>query len=314
MGRDLHELENSRRLIARTLFWGLVITLALGLVGGAMMTRSLVRRIESINQTGREIMSGDLSRRIPTDSSGDDFDELAANLNAMLDRIQSLMEEVRRITDNIAHDLKTPLSRLKNSLERLNLAGLEDPEDRQVLIEQSISEADGLLSTFNALLRIANIESGERRSAFKELELQPLLRDLVEYYQPLAEERQQDLRLKVSAPQSVVGDRDLLFQAFANLLDNAVKYIPARGRIEVRLERQHDCPRVLIVDSGPGIPTQERGKVFRRFYRSEQSRGLPGNGLGLSLVAAVARLHQIDLVLEDNAPGLRVVLSFPGSD
>ena len=314
VGRDLHELENSRRLIARTLFWGLVITLALGLVGGAMMTRSLMRRIESINQTGREIMSGDLSRRIPTDSSGDDFDELAAHLNAMLDRIQSLMEEVRRISDNIAHDLKTPLSRLKNSLERLNLVALEDPEDRQVLIEQSISEADGLLSTFNALLRIANIESGERRSAFKELELPPLLRDLVEYYQPLAEERQQDLRLEVSAPQSVVGDRDLLFQAFANLLDNAVKYTPARGRIEVRLERQHDCPRVLIVDSGPGIPIQQRGKVFRRFYRLEQSRGLPGNGLGLSLVAAVARLHEIDLVLEDNAPGLRVVLSFPGSD
>jgi len=312
VGRDLHELEKTRQLIAETLFWGLAITLVLGLIGGLMMTRTLIRRIETINQTSREIMSGDLSRRIPTNRSGDDFDELAGNLNAMLDRIESLMEEVRRISDNIAHDLKTPLSRLKNSLELLNTENPEDPEHRRTLIEQSVAEADGLLATFNALLRIARIESGERRAAFAEVPLERLLRDLVEFYQPLAEERQQNLKLRINPPASVSGDRDLLFQAFANLLDNAIKYTPVQGRIEVDLEQRHGRPCVTITDSGPGIPANERGNVFRRFYRLEQSRGLPGNGLGLSLVAAVAKLHDIELGLDDNAVGLRVVMAFPG--
>ena len=221
-GLDIHELERTRRLIVRTLVWGLAITLILGLIGantsgrGATMTRTLVRRIGAINQTSREIMSGDLSRRIPVDRSGDDFDELAGNLNAMLDRIQSLMEEVRRISDNIAHDLKTPLSRLKNSLELLASGDADSPDSRHGLIEQSIAEADGLLSTFTALLRIARVESGERRAAFRMLALEDLLKDVVEFYEPLAEERGQDLVLRLDAMASVSGDRDLLFQAFAN--------------------------------------------------------------------------------------------------
>lgn len=310
VGRDLHELQKTQQLIARTLFWGLVITLVLGLVGGVMMTRTLVRRIESVNQASREIMSGDLSRRIPTNRSGDDFDELADNLNAMLDRIEFLMEEVRRISDNIAHDLKTPLSRLKNSLERLYTAELDDADDRSSLIERSINDADGLLSTFNALLRIARIESGERRAGFVETPLAPLLQDLVEFYQPLADERQQHLVLALNTPVSVKADRDLLFQALANLLDNAVKYTPAQGRIQVSLELCNGRPRVTIGDSGVGIPAHEREKVFRRFYRLEQSRGMPGNGLGLSLVAAVAKLHDIALSLHDNSPGLRVEMEF----
>ena len=309
-GRDLHELETTQQLIVRTLVWGLAITLILGLIGGSLMTRSMVRRIEAINQTSREIMSGDLSRRIPMDRSGDDFDELAGNLNAMLDRIGSLMEEVRRISDNIAHDLKTPLSRLRNSLELLNTRGAEHPEGRRALIEQSIAEADGLLSTFNALLRIARIESGERRAAFATVDLQQLLHDVVEFYAPLAEERQQTLELSISSVARVPGDRDLLFQAFANLLDNAIKYTPPQGRIRADLGERQGFPRVSVADSGPGIPAQERDKVFRRFYRLEASRGLPGNGLGLSLVAAVAKLHDAKLALEDNAPGLKVTMEF----
>ncbi len=312
-GRDLHELERTQQLIVRTLVWGLAITLILGLIGGSLMTRSMVRRIEAINQTSREIMSGDLSRRIPTDRSGDDFDELTGNLNAMLDRIGSLMEEVRRISDNIAHDLKTPLSRLKNSLELLNTHSAEDPEGRRALIEQSIAEADGLLATFNALLRIARIESGERRAAFAAVDLQQLLHDVVEFYAPLAEERQQTLALSVSSAARVPGDRDLLFQAFANLLDNAIKYTPPQGHIKVDLAELTGHPHVTVADSGPGIPAQERDKVFRRFYRLEASRGLPGNGLGLSLVAAVAKLHDIKLAVEDNAPGLRVAMEFTRS-
>lgn len=310
VGRDLHELETTRQLIARTLVWGLVFTLVLALIGGSMMTRSMLRRIESINQTSRDIMSGDLSRRIPTNRSGDDFDELAGNLNAMLDRIESLMEEVRRISDNIAHDLKTPLSRLKNSLELLNADHARDADNKRALVEQALAEADGLLSTFNALLRIARIESGERRAAFAGVELEPLLRDVVEFYEPLAEEKQQNLVLKPASSAIVSGDRDLLFQAFANLVDNAIKYTPQRGDIEVGIQAQQDRVRVSVADSGPGIPEQDRDKVFRRFYRLEQSRRLPGNGLGLSLVAAVARLHDSELRVEDNAPGLRVVAEF----
>lgn len=311
-GLDMHELETTRRLIVRTLVWGLAITLVLGLIGGAMMTRTLVRRLESINQTSREIMSGDLSRRIPLDHSGDDFDELAGNLNAMLDRIESLMEEVRRISDNIAHDLKTPLSRLKNSLEVLAASGdLASPDNRRALIQQAVDEADGLLSTFNALLRIARVESGERRAAFAMLPLEALLKDVVEFYEPLAEERTQELSLRVDAAASVAGDRDLLFQAFANLLDNAIKYTPEAGRILVNLGEEAGRPRVTISDSGPGVPEEDREKVLGRFFRLEASRGMPGNGLGLSLVAAVARLHDAVLRLEDNRPGLRVVLVFP---
>jgi signal transduction histidine kinase len=313
VGRDLHELQRTEQLIVRTLVWGLAITLILGLIGGSMMTRSLVRRIEAVNQTSREIMSGDLSRRIPMDHSGDDFDELAVNLNAMLDRIASLMEEVRRISDNIAHDLKTPLSRLKNSLELLGTGHAEDPQNRRVLIEQSIAEADGLLSTFNALLRIARIDSGERRAAFAVVDLQRLLHDVVEFYAPLAEDRQQNLTLSVNTAAQVPGDRDLLFQAFANLLDNAIKYTPPQGYIKVDLSLHNEQPWMTFTDSGPGIPEQERDKVLRRFYRLEQSRGTPGNGLGLSLVAAVAKLHEMKLRMENNAPGLRVVLEFTRS-
>jgi len=313
VGRDLHELQRTEQLIVRTLVWGLAITLILGLIGGSMMTRSLVRRIEAVNQTSREIMSGDLSRRIPMDHSGDDFDELAVNLNAMLDRIASLMEEVRRISDNIAHDLKTPLSRLKNSLELLGTGHAEDSQNRRVLIEQSIAEADGLLSTFNALLRIARIDSGERRAAFAVVDLQRLLHDVVEFYAPLAEDRQQNLTLSVNTAAQVPGDRDLLFQAFANLLDNAIKYTPPQGYIKVDLSLHNEQPWMTFTDSGPGIPEQERDKVLRRFYRLEHSRGTPGNGLGLSLVAAVAKLHEMKLRMEDNAPGLRVVLEFTRS-
>lgn len=313
VGRDLHELQKTEQLIVRTLIWGLAITLILGLIGGSMMTRSLVRRIEAVNQTSREIMSGDLSRRIPMDHSGDDFDELAGNLNAMLDRIASLMEEVRRISDNIAHDLKTPLSRLKNSLELLGTGHAEDSQNRRVLIEQSIAEADGLLSTFNALLRIARIDSGERRAAFAVVDLQRLLHDVVEFYAPLAEDRQQNLTLSVNTAAQVPGDRDLLFQAFANLLDNAIKYTPPQGYIKVDLSLHSEQPWVTFTDSGPGIPEQERDKVLRRFYRLERSRGTPGNGLGLSLVAAVAKLHEMKLRMENNAPGLRVVLEFTRS-
>ncbi len=311
VGRDLHELGETQRLIVRTLAWGLLITLVLALVGGTMMTRSMVRRIDAINQTSREIMSGDLSRRMPTDHSGDDFDRLTGNLNAMLDRIEALMEEVRRISDNIAHDLKTPLTRLRNSLELLNAGHSGESEQRHALVEQAIVEADGLLSTFNALLRIARVESGERRAGFVELDLTELVRDVTELYEPVAEAKQQKLTLNLCDVAPVLGDRDLLFQSLANLLDNAIKYTPPDGQISVALTTRSERAQLVIADSGQGIPPDDQDNVFRRFYRLETHRATAGNGLGLSLVAAVAKLHEISLTLEDNAPGLRVVMTFP---
>jgi signal transduction histidine kinase len=303
VGRDLYELEETQAVIARTLVWGLLVTVVLGGIGGVMMSRSMARRIEAINEASREIMSGDLSRRIPTRNSGDDFDVLVGNLNDMLDQIESLMEGVRRVSDNIAHDLRTPLARLRNHLELLRLQAGKGGRDREV-IEQAVADADGLLSTFNALLRIARVESEHRREAFTEVDLGALVGDVAELYEPLAEEKGQAIAMQRMAGVRVRGDRDLLFQAIANLLDNAIKYTPEGGRIEIRLGPD----RLEIMDTGPGIPAEAREKVFQRFFRLDESRTTPGNGLGLSLVAAVARLHGIAVCLEDNRPGLRVVL------
>ncbi|MEJ2202256.1 MAG: HAMP domain-containing sensor histidine kinase [Desulfuromonadaceae bacterium] len=304
VGRDIHELEKIQRLFVSTLAWGLAITVVLALLGGAMISRGFLRRIESINETCREIMYGDLSRRIPLRHRNDDFDQLAGNLNNMLDQIETLMNGVRQVSDNIAHDLRTPLARLRNRLELLHDQVSEDAS--RELLDQAMSEADGLLSTFKALLRIGQIESGNRRADFKEIDLADLLRDVTELYEPLADEKGQHIDLELIDNRSIRGDRDLLFQAFANLLDNAIKYTPQQGRIHIRLEQN----RIVLADNGPGIPAAARDKVFQRFYRLESCRSTPGNGLGLSLVAAVATLHNARVRLQDNHPGLKVTIDF----
>ena len=310
VGRDLFELEEVEDRIIRALVWGLLMTLILAVAGGIMMSRSSARRIEQINRTARRIMNGDLSQRIPVRHTGDEFDDLAQNLNHMLDRIQSLMENVRRVSDNIAHDLRTPLARLRNRLETLRRQSEQAGGD-PAMIQQAIAESDRLLATFNALLRIARIETRERRDDFEPVEMEPLLRDLAEFYQPLAEENHQQLQLETVAGVRVPGDRDLLFQAVANLVDNAIKYTPPGGHILLRLRRDGDHGELVVADNGPGIPEQERDRVFQRFYRLEQSRTTEGSGLGLSLVQAVAAIHDIGIELQDNHPGLRVVLQLP---
>lgn len=308
VGRDMHELDTVRALIVDTLGWGLAITLVLALGGGVAMSRSMLRRLEVINETSREIISGDLSRRIPQRGTEDEFDELVSHLNAMLDRIEALMEDVRRVSDSIAHDLKTPLTRLRNDLETLRAGAA--PKDREA-VDHALQEADGLLSTFNALLRIARIESGHRRAGFAEVDFAAVVRDVVEFYEPLSEAHGLSLHCDVDAQPRVRGDRDLLFQAAANLLDNAIKYTPAGGRVEVRVEDAGDRACLTVSDSGPGIPAAAREKVFERFYRVESSRNTPGSGLGLALVRAVARLHDAELRLDDNAPGLTVHFCLP---
>lgn len=310
VGRDLFELEEVENRIIRTLIWGLLITLVLAVAGGIMMSRSSARRIELINRTSRRIMQGDLSQRIPVKHTGDEFDDLALNLNGMLDRIQELMENVRRVSDNIAHDLRTPLARLRNRLEALR-GQTETAGGDPALIQESITEADQLLSTFNALLRIARIETRDHRESFQLLDMDTLVQDVAEFYQPLAENNDQRLHLDTLPGVRTLGDRDLLFQAIANLLDNAIKYTPPGGDISIHLQRHGDLGEVVVADTGPGIPTEERDKVFQRFYRMEQSRTTQGSGLGLSLVQAVATIHGMQIELQDNHPGLRVVLNFP---
>lgn len=309
VGRDMFELQATRSLIVRTMTWGLLLVILLALVGGVLVSRGRIRRIGVINEAIRDVVAGDLTRRIPFDPTGDDIEQLVENLNHMLGELQKLVDGVRRVSDNIAHDLRTPLARLKNRLE--SLRQLETSRDRREMVEQAVAEADGLLDTFNALLRIARIESGRRRQAFTTVDLGPLIEDVAELYAPLLEEANLEFRVEHQDGSQVIGDRDLLFQATANLVDNTLKYVPAGGRVSLIVERREAAVRIVVADNGPGIPDAERERALERFYRLDSSRSTPGAGLGLSLVAAVAELHESRLELLDNDPGLRVELIFP---
>ncbi len=307
VGRDTRALKTTQQLIVRALLWGLAITCGLALLGGIVMSRGMLKRIETINQASREIMAGDMSKRISLQGKGDEIDQLADNLNAMLNEIERLMEGIRQVSDNIAHDLRTPLTRLRNRLEQLN-SNLQDNNELLPCVTHSIADADQLLATFAALLRIARIESGQHRIGFTSLDLSRLVADAAELYEAVAEACQKTLKLKDFDSINVVGDRDLLFQAVANLLDNAVKYTPAGGCIAIELQDIGETVDIIVSDSGPGIPEEQREQVGQRFYRLEHSRSTPGNGLGLSLVKAVVQLHQGQLLLEDNGPGLRAII------
>ncbi len=314
VGRDVRDLEATRGLILDALTWGLAITAGLALIGGWLMTSRVVRRIETINQTSREIMEGDLSRRIPLSGSGDDFDQLGAGLNRMLARIETLMAGVRQVSDNIAHDLRTPLTRLRTKLELLRTeigSALGDGHPASAAAEQTIADAEEMLATFNALLRIARIEAGSRRDAFAPLDLAPLVKDVAELYEPVAAERNQTLSWDAPGSARVVGDRDLLFQALGNLVDNAVKYTPEGGQVSLSVFHRGGSVDVDVTDNGPGVPAELREEVFRRFFRADYSRSTPGSGLGLSLVQAVMQLHGGQIELADNQPGLKVLIRLP---
>ncbi|MEC7488194.1 MAG: HAMP domain-containing sensor histidine kinase [Pseudomonadota bacterium] len=304
VGREVRELERTRQMIINAMIWGTVITLALAFAGGLAMSRSTARKIETINQTSRDIMDGNLDRRIPNNGSNDEFDHLAGNLNAMLDRNQALMEGLRHVSDNIAHDLRTPLTRLRGNLEDIDGTGLSGDERKQK-IETAILEADGLLSVFNALLRISQIEAGGRQENFAPVNLAKVASDVVELYEPLAEEKEIVFTGSYGPGDDVIGDRDLLFQAIANLADNAIKFTPNRGKVVIKTLGNS----VTVTDTGIGIPEDARDDVFRRFYQLETSRNPAGSGLGLSLVEAVAILHKGNIRLEDNHPGLKAILS-----
>ncbi|MDI9243974.1 HAMP domain-containing sensor histidine kinase [Marinobacter sp. CHS3-4] len=314
VGRDVDELTNLKRLIEGAINWGMGITLALALLGGFLMSRSTTRRIEVINNTSRRIMNGHLSLRIPTRGTDDDFDQLAENLNQMLDRIVYLMEGIRHVSDSIAHDLRTPLTRLRNQLES-TLMSVDNDEARDQAAK-AVAEADQLLSTFNALLRIARLETRGNSADMKPVSLGELVADACELYEAVAEDKEQNFEHSVDSEVSIEGDRDLLFQMVSNLIDNAIKYTPEHGQIRVEVRKEGNDAVFEVGDSGIGIPDDEKDQVFQRFYRVGKSRSMPGNGLGLSLVSAVAEIHQGTIRLSDhheNAeyPGLKVTISMP---
>ena len=312
VAKEQATLAATRQLINRVYILTLVIGLLLALFGGIVMSSSVTRRVDAINRTSREIMAGRLQRRMPVRGINDEFDQLADNLNAMLDRIDSLIDSVRAVTDNIAHDLRTPLTRLRGRLE--NLALYPDiSETVRNELNATITDADHLLATFRALLRIARIESGTHDEAWTDIDLGALLHDAWELYHAVGEEKEIAVHLGPAAGH-VRGDRDLIFQAVSNLLDNAIKYSPPGSDVRLEMHDEGDVLTITVSDQGPGVPESERGKVLYRFYRTATVTGIPGSGLGLSLVNAIARHHGGQLILADNAPGLRVLLELPKTD
>jgi signal transduction histidine kinase len=323
IGRDLEERRRLFGIVAKAAQWSVLIVIVLGLGGGIFVARRVLRRIDAMTGTAQRIMAGDLSGRLPVGRSGDELDRLAENLNAMLERIEALMVGLKEVSDNIAHDLKTPLTRLRNRAEEALAKSSNEVEYRSAL-ERTIEESDGLIRTFNALLMIARAESGQARDNMTNFDAADVANGIHELYEPLAEDDDMMLHVKTS-PAPLHGNRELISQALANLVENAIKYgkpAPAAmplgadataGSREILIEARRDRDQVLlsVTDHGAGIPEADRGHAVARFVRLEASRTLPGSGLGLSLASAVATLHGGDLTLGDANPGLRATLAIP---
>jgi signal transduction histidine kinase len=312
LGRNTEDLDEREELLGQAIGWGTGVTLLTGLIGALLMTRAVGLRIESVRSTAEQVMTGDLSRRVELTGSGDDFDRLAETLNAMLARIEALMESVRRVSDSVAHELRTPLTHLRTDLEELALAERTDPES-SALAEQALAGARKLQSTFDALLRIARVDTGQLRAGFRLVDLTTLLRDVADLYQPATEGRGQRMETQIADGLSVKGDPDLLFQAVANLLDNAVKHGPHNGSILLSAGRRANYVDISTFDSGPGVPQKDRERVFDRFYRVSGSEPAPGVGLGLSLVRSVAELHGGSVRFGEPAVGSVAILSLPAA-
>jgi signal transduction histidine kinase len=309
VGADGYRLSELREAILGAFGWGLTVTILLAIIGGATLSAGFLRRIDEINRTARAIIAGRLGDRVPARGTRDELDQLAQNFNEMLDRIQALMESLRQVSNDVAHDLRSPLSRLRQRLEAAR-AGARSAEDYEAAVDQAIAEVDSILATFAALLRIAQIEAGTRQAAFAAVDLSEIFRRVADAYAAVAEDRGQTLVATIAPGLTILGDRELLVQMLANLVENAIRHTPAGTTIALDLVGGAGGVLGRIRDDGPGIPAGVRAKVFQRFYRLEASRTTPGSGLGLALVAAVAELHRIRLELADNNPGLSVSLSF----
>lgn len=318
VGRDIGEREEFRRIIGGALAWALGLMIGLALISYVFVSRRVLKRIDSLSASSRRIMEGDLTGRLEVTGSDDEFDRLADSVNAMLGRIESLLYGVKDVSDNIAHDLKTPLTRLRNRLETALAASDGDPARYRATIEATIEESDQIIRTFNALLMIARIEAGSPDGAMIEVDVNAIVRDVAELYEAVAEADGIDLAVETMAePVLIKASRELLGQALANLIDNAIKHAtPAEGeerrlRIVVSDAVEGGDLVLRVADNGPGVPEADRERALQRFVRLEKSRSQPGSGLGLSLAAAVARLHHGTITLGDNNPGLVVTLRLP---
>jgi signal transduction histidine kinase len=310
VGKDVDDLDEFAQKIKVAMALCILWIFALGGAVSVSITRRTVGRIESINATSRAIMQSSLGQRIPLRGTRDEWDELAANLNSMLDRIEALMGEVKQVTDNVAHDLRTPLARMRGRLEKAYNKQRDGDYDQSLIVD-TMADLDGVLRMFSSLTRISQIETQERTAAFQCVNLMEIASEVVELFDAAAEDKRG--HLKIVGDQSVLatGDRDLLFDAVANLVDNAIKHGRDAGQVTVEVKESDGGAVISVADDGPGIPLYEYQHVFKRFYRLERSRSTPGNGLGLSLVAAVARLHVAHIEMVDNAPGLKIQLRFP---
>lgn len=313
VGKDLSDLDVFRGNIRTAFIWGIALILILASVASVLVTRRTVGRIEAINTTSRAIMQSGLDKRIPLRGTDDEWDHVAENLNSMLDRIETLMQDVKQVTDNVAHDLRTPLARIRGRLEKAYHRAREGEADQE-LIADTIANIDGVLGIFSSLTRIAQIEAKAQQVAFRTVNIAEITREIVELYDAAAEEKGTHLNFVGDQQVFVTGDRDLIFDAVANLVDNAIKHGHPAGHVTVEVTENGEGAAVIsVADDGPGIPAPEHQNVFKRFYRLEPSRGTTGNGLGLSLVDAVARLHGARIEMLDNLPGLKFRLLFPVS-
>jgi signal transduction histidine kinase len=320
IGRDLDERRRLFGIIAKGTQWSLLVVVVLGIGGGIFVSRRVLARIDAMTGTTQRIMAGDLTGRLPVGRSGDELDRLAGNLNAMLERIEALMNGLKEVSDNIAHDLKTPLTRLRNRAEEA-LARSSSEADYRAALERTIEESDGLIRTFNALLMIARAESGQARGNMDDFDAADVANGIHELYEPLAEDDGMTLTVKAAAT-PLHGNRELISQALANLVENAIKYgkpstaaqplgIKAAREIVIEARREGDSVLLSVTDHGPGIPEADRKHAVERFVRLEASRTQPGSGLGLSLAGAVATLHGGELRLGDAHPGLVATLVLP---
>ena len=307
VGFDAKTLAGLRGIILQSLIWsgGLITVLGLGL--SAALSLGPLKRIREVQQASLPILAGDLSARLPTSNRRDEIDMLAGIANGMMDEVERLLWAVKSVGDNVAHDLRTPLTRLRALLYRVH-EEVGVSEAHNGMLDQALSETDALLSRFRAIQRISEIDRRERRAGFARVGLHTLVQEIGELYEPLAEEHGLSLLTETEGACEVLADRDLLFEALSNLVGNAVKFTPSGGSVRLRLRRRIEGPQLEITDTGPGVPEDERQAVLERFYRGRQTRQAPGSGLGLSIVAAIARLHDFSLVLGDASPGLRVTL------
>jgi len=309
VGWSTHQLNEMEEMVVGAFAWGLVACIALALAGGWVMSARLMRRIETVSNTSRNIISEDLRQRLPVTQAADELDHLAESINGMLDRIEMLMEDLRQVTTDIAHDLRTPLTRLRQRLELASRPEIDVATVRNTL-GLSVTEIDSILGIFAALLHIAQLQGGPRRAAFKDVDLTELLATIAELYRPTAEENGQILLETVDKALVVQGERELLMQLFANLTENALRHTPRGSTVTIRASRADGRLTVSVIDDGPGIPENMHGKVLQRFFRLEVSRTTIGNGLGLSLANAIVRAHEATLELADADPGLRASVIF----